>query len=65
VAVVGWSYGGAVVSDLVDVSSVARLVFSGYIPEPSDTTSSEETLDLAAMPGLLTPDDRTVLLDND
>jgi pimeloyl-ACP methyl ester carboxylesterase len=72
VTVVGWSYGGAVVSDMTDVRSVDRLPYVGYVPSPADPASParfDPSLPLTAMtraaPWLLTPDDSTVVLDND
>jgi pimeloyl-ACP methyl ester carboxylesterase len=63
--VVGWSYGGAVISDLTDTSRVDRLVYLGSYPEPLETSSGDEPLDLDSMPWLLFPDDATVVLDDD
>ena len=72
VTVVGWSYGGAVVSDMTDVRSVDRLPYVGYVPSPADPASParfDPSLPLTAMtraaPWLLTPDVSTVVLDND
>jgi pimeloyl-ACP methyl ester carboxylesterase len=65
VAVVGWSYGGAVISDLTDTSRVDRLIYLGSYPEPVDTASSGEPLDPDSMPWLLFPDDATAVLDTD
>jgi pimeloyl-ACP methyl ester carboxylesterase len=64
VVVVGWSYGGAVISDLTDTSGVDRLVFLGYYPDPMESSLSEEPLDGDSMPWLLFPDDATAVVDD-
>jgi pimeloyl-ACP methyl ester carboxylesterase len=65
VAVVGWSYGGDVISGLTDTSRVDRLVYVGSYPEPAETSGSDEPFDPSGMPGLLFHDDKTVELDTD
>lgn len=66
VIVVGWSYGGAVISDLSDTSFVAHLLYCGFVPEPVVPASQTDTsFDPADVPWLVTPDEQTVLLDNE
>lgn len=65
VAVVGWSYGGDVISGLASTSKVGRLIYVGSYPEPAQASAGSEPPDLDSLPGLLFPDDATVLLDND
>lgn len=66
IVVAGWSYGGAVISDLTDTSRVDRLVYVGSYPEPVQTSSSDEPFfDLDGKPELLFPDAATVVLDNE
>jgi hypothetical protein len=61
--VAGWSYGGAVISDLTSTSRADRLVYAGSYPEPLEAGSGDEPAGLSALPGLLFHDDMTVELD--
>ena len=65
VAVAGWSYGGDVISGLAGTSQIGRLIYVGSYPEPAQAGAASEPPDLGSLPGLLFPDDATVLLDND
>jgi pimeloyl-ACP methyl ester carboxylesterase len=65
VAVAGWSYGGAVISDLTDTSRADRLIYVGSYPEAVQASSSDEPADLTGLPGLLFHDNGTVELDTD
>jgi pimeloyl-ACP methyl ester carboxylesterase len=64
VIVVGWSYGGAVISDLTDTGSIDRLLYVGHVPALSDGAALAR-FDPSEVPWLLTPDDSTVVLDNE
>ncbi len=65
IVVVGWSYGGAVVSDLPDTHSIGALLYLGYVPGPADPSAAEgEPFDPTQVPWLLA-DDLTVVLDNE
>ena len=64
VVVVGWSYGGAVLSDLGDTGGIARLVYVGWYPKPLDQ-ADDEPEDLTSDPHMLFPDEATVVLDDD
>jgi pimeloyl-ACP methyl ester carboxylesterase len=64
VVVVGWSYGGAVISDLTDTASIDRLLYVGHVPALSDGAAVAR-LAPSQVPWLLTPDDSTVVLDNE
>jgi pimeloyl-ACP methyl ester carboxylesterase len=65
VAVAGWSYGGAIISDLTGTSRADRLVYVGSYPEPLEAGSGDEPAHLSGLPGLLFHDDMTVELDTD
>lgn len=65
VAVAGWSFGGEVISGLAGTSQIGRLIYVGSYPEPAQAGAGSEPPDLDSLPGLLFPDDATVLLDND
>ena len=61
----GWSYGGAVISDLTDPGRAERLVYIASCPEPAGAGTSDESDDLTGLPGLLLHDNGTVELDTD
>lgn len=65
VVVVGWSYGGDVISDLADINLVDRLLYLSSLPLPPHVNSGQEPFDPLGLPHLLFPDETTVVLDDD
>ena len=61
VVVIGWSYGGKVITGLRYTSRVDRLVYLSWYPEPAETGGSDQSPDLDSP----LPDDATLTLDDD